>query len=282
MGEESSPHWCACSAVSTRPKRRCTTPFGSRPIAGRSKARHAIQPAGSCRWAASGDRPHPARRGMVRMDESLRQSRLLPTRPLRATSRSRWKRPVAVDFTCCHPSLGEEAQVALTLREICGLPTETIARAMSTKPTTLAQRIVRAKAKSATPHSYRVPDADELGERLAGVSRVVYLIFDEGYAPSLETRSPTAAFAGGHSAGAVAARPDAATRDDRPPRADAPESVAADGARDRGRGIHQPGRSRIARFGINPPLPKPGRWRSRRCDREAPRVRPGGGDRRDA
>ena len=88
-------------------------------------------------------------------------------------------------FTCCHPSLGEEAQVALTLREVCGLPTETIARAMLTKPTTLAQRIVRAKAKIRDARiPYRVPDADELGERLAGVSRVVYLIFNEGYAPS--------------------------------------------------------------------------------------------------
>jgi RNA polymerase sigma-70 factor (ECF subfamily) len=88
-------------------------------------------------------------------------------------------------FTCCHPALAPEARVALTLREVCGLTTEEIARAFLTTPTTLAQRIVRAKAKirdAAIP--YRVPPPDELPERLDPVLRVVYLVFNEGYSAS--------------------------------------------------------------------------------------------------
>jgi RNA polymerase sigma-70 factor (ECF subfamily) len=85
-------------------------------------------------------------------------------------------------FTCCHPVLAPEGQVALTLREICGLTTEEIARAFLVTPATLAQRIVRAKAvirDKAIP--YRVPSSQELPERLGAVLQVVYLIFNEGY-----------------------------------------------------------------------------------------------------
>jgi RNA polymerase sigma-70 factor, ECF subfamily len=93
-------------------------------------------------------------------------------------------------FTCCHPSLAEEAQIALTLREVCGLATEAIARAVLAKPTTLAQRIVRAKSKIRDARiPYRVPEADELPERLPSVLRVIYLIFNEGYAPSTGERT---------------------------------------------------------------------------------------------
>ena len=93
-------------------------------------------------------------------------------------------------FTCCHPSLSQEAQVALTLREVCGLATEAIARAVLVSPGTLAQRIVRAKAKIRDARiPYRVPDTDELPERLASVLRVIYLIFNEGYAPSSGDRA---------------------------------------------------------------------------------------------
>src|SRR5215472_14437234 len=85
-------------------------------------------------------------------------------------------------FTCCHPSLAPEAQVALTLREICGLTTEEIARAFLVTPATLAQRIVRAKAKiRETPIPYEVPTPRELPERLDAVLQVVYLVFNEGY-----------------------------------------------------------------------------------------------------
>ncbi|WP_217475477.1 RNA polymerase sigma factor [Stutzerimonas stutzeri] len=88
-------------------------------------------------------------------------------------------------FTCCHPALPSDAQVALTLREVCDLKTEEIARAFLASPSTIAQRIVRAKQKirdAAIP--YRVPSREELPARLDNVLRVIYLVFNEGYSAS--------------------------------------------------------------------------------------------------
>jgi RNA polymerase sigma-70 factor, ECF subfamily len=88
-------------------------------------------------------------------------------------------------FTCCHPALSPDAQVALTLREVCGLTTEEIARAFLSGAPTLAQRIVRAKAKIRDARiPYQVPTPAELPERLDSVLRVVYLVFNEGYSAS--------------------------------------------------------------------------------------------------
>jgi len=85
-------------------------------------------------------------------------------------------------FTCCHPALAPEARTALTLREICGLTTEEIARAFLVSPAAVAQRIVRAKARIREARiPYAVPGPEELPERLEGVLQVVYLLFNEGY-----------------------------------------------------------------------------------------------------
>jgi RNA polymerase sigma-70 factor (ECF subfamily) len=100
-------------------------------------------------------------------------------------------------FTCCHPSLEPEARVALTLREVCGLTTEEIARAFLITPRTLAQRIVRAKAKiRETRIPYEVPMPQELPERLGAVLHVIYLVFNEGYSAAAGAEVTRAALTG--------------------------------------------------------------------------------------
>jgi RNA polymerase sigma-70 factor, ECF subfamily len=96
-------------------------------------------------------------------------------------------------FTCCHPALAPDAQVALTLREVCGLKTEEIAHAFLTPAPTLAQRIVRAKTKIRDARiPYEVPGGPQLAERLDAVLRVIYLVFNEGYSASSGTSATRA------------------------------------------------------------------------------------------
>ena len=166
-------------------------------------------------------------------------------------------------FTCCHPSLAEEARIALTLREVCGLTTEAIAAAFLMPTPTLAQRIVRAKAKIAAARiPYEVPGPAERPARLASVLRVVYLVFNEGHA---RTRRA------GPGRGGDPAGPAARTRCCRSPRSSGLLALhAAAPCAPRARARSPPAsscrsRSRTEARGTTPPSPKAARWPRRRC-----------------
>ncbi len=154
---------------------------------------HAGVPANPRAWLVSAGRYQAidVLRRRARFDDSLTElanSFAGVAQPVREPDESIEDDRLRLIFTCCHPALPENGQVALTLREVCGLTTEEIASAFLTAPATLAQRIVRAKAKIREARvPYEVPSRDELPRRLHAVLQVIYLVFNEGYAASSGT-----------------------------------------------------------------------------------------------
>ncbi|HTT67711.1 MAG TPA: RNA polymerase sigma factor [Gemmatimonadales bacterium] len=169
--------------TSTSPRRRYTTPSPPRWSAGRPRG---CRPTRGRGWSRGRFKAIDGLRRRARFDASLAQ--IASDLDAEAAASDAAEESGIDDdrlrliFTCCHPALPPDARVALTLREVCGLTTEQIAAAFLTPPPTVAQRIVRAKAKIRDARiPYQVPSRSDLGDRLDSVLHVVYLVYNEGY-----------------------------------------------------------------------------------------------------
>ena len=221
----------ACSATSIPPKRRCTTRSRRRSSVAATMASRPIRGVAGVNGPVQGHR----RRRRRRFDASREAHCALAPNTKRQLPNGRDEEVeddrLRLIFTCCHPALAPDARVALTLREVCGLTTEEIARAFLTPAPTLAQRIVRAKTKIRDARiPYEVPPRGELPERLDAVLHVVYLVFNEGYSASSATSLMRPISAAKRSDSAACSSSCCRARGDRAARADAPARRAARGA----------------------------------------------------
>ena len=231
----SSRRWCGCWAISISPRKRCTTRFARRSSSGRAKA----CPANPRAWLVSAGR-FKAIDGIRRrarfdsLDDVAERGRSDRRRARRcATTRASRTIGCGSIFTCCHPALAPDAQVALTLREVCGLTTEEIAQAFLTARAD-ARAAHRARQGEDPRRAHSLPGArrrPSCRERLDSVLRVIYLVFNEGYSASSGDVADAARSVGrGDPARPAARRAAARARGDRAARADAAAGIAARGA----------------------------------------------------
>ncbi len=280
-----SPRSSACSAISTSPRRRCTTPSARRSSSGRARACRPIRAPGSSRPAASRRSTRMRRRARFDAIDDRRAGRATRRRDRRQRRRRRGRVEddrLRLIFTCCHPALPPDAQVALTLREVCGLTTEEIAQRVSDRRAH-ARAAHRARQGEDPRRAHPVSGARRAPispERLDSVLHVIYLVFNEGYSASSGRVADAGRSVGrGDPPRAAARRAAARARGDRAARADAAARIAARRAHARRR-RPDPAR-RSGPLALEPRADRGGRGAGRARARLAPlrAVHAAGGDR---